>query len=233
VKVYGYARVSTEEQADGGRSLEVQRSKVRLYAELHDLELVDVVEDAGFSAKDLRRPGIRRVLDALDRGDVQGVVIVKLDRLTRSLRDWSHLVERRFSDKGGAVLLSVEDSIDTRTASGRMVLNLMVTVAQWEREAVGERTRAVLQHKQAKGEHVGRPARGLRIVDQRLQVDPGSVGLSVYRRARELRTEGRTYRDCADALNAEGYRPERGRAFWASTVRLLLSNPRLAAAAAA
>jgi len=160
-------------------------------------------------------------------------VIAKLDRLSRSVRDWAHLIEAYFSEKAGKGLLSVEDSIDTRTAAGRLILHVLAAVSQWEREAIGERTRAVLRHKADKGEVVSRAPRGLRIAGKGLESDPDSEGLQVAQRARRLRSEGLTLRAIAEQLGAEGFRPERGRCFYASTVAYMLRNPRLSPHAAA
>ena len=96
---------------------------IAAYAGLYGLELVAVVEDAGVSAKTLERPGLQSVLAMLRRGDVEAVVVAKLDRLTRSVRT-----------EGNAALLSVNEPIDGRSAGGRMVLNLLATVSQWARE---------------------------------------------------------------------------------------------------
>lgn len=117
-------------------SLDAQREKLTAYAGAMDLILVDVFEDAGASAKNLEREGLRRALARLDQGDVGGLVITKLDRLTRNVRDLGDLVERYFTST--CALLSVSDSIDTRMAGGRLVLNVLTSVAQWEREAIGE-----------------------------------------------------------------------------------------------
>lgn len=87
MRVVGYVRVSTDEQAEGGRSLEAQREKVERYAELHGLELAGVVEDGGASAKTLERPGLGTALGMLERGEVAGLLVTKLDRLSRSVRD--------------------------------------------------------------------------------------------------------------------------------------------------
>src|SRR5947209_965803 len=111
VRVVGYVRVSSDQQAESGLSLAAQESKLRAYAVATDLELVDVVVDAGQSARDLDRPGLARMLTMLDAGDVDGVLVAKLDRLTRSVRDLADLVERYFAKR--AALLSVGDSIDT------------------------------------------------------------------------------------------------------------------------
>jgi site-specific DNA recombinase len=139
-RAVAYVRVSTEKQADHGVSLAAQRSKVEAYATLYDLELVETVVDAGVSAKDIQRPGLQKALRALEGGLADAVVVVKLDRLTRSVRDLGNLVEQYFAT-GRFSLLSVGEQIDTRSAAGRLVLNVLASVAQWEREATGERTR--------------------------------------------------------------------------------------------
>jgi DNA invertase Pin-like site-specific DNA recombinase len=86
-KTIAYLRVSTDKQADRGVSLDAQRAKLRAYAELYEPELVDVIVDAGYSAKSLDRPGLQRALAMLKVGDVEGLLVVKLDRLTRSVVD--------------------------------------------------------------------------------------------------------------------------------------------------
>jgi site-specific DNA recombinase len=155
LKVIAYPRVSTDEMAEEGVSLQAQVAKMRAYAELYGIEIVDVVEDAGFSAKTLDRPGLKSILARLKRKEVDGVLVAKLDRLSRNVGDWNHLIESYFGEKPGKALLSVADQIDTRTASGRMVLNLMMSIYQWERETIGERTRDALRYKKSVGQKCG------------------------------------------------------------------------------
>lgn len=123
MKAVGYVRVSTEEQVTQGVSLYVQKAKIETYAGLYNIELVDIVIDAGHSAKNFKRQGLQRVLQMLDTGDCQAVVIMKLDRLTRSLKDLSRLLENYFADKFS--LISVSEQVDTSTASGCLVLNVL------------------------------------------------------------------------------------------------------------
>lgn len=92
-RVVGYLRVSTEKQVDEGISLAAQREKLVAYATAMDLELVALVEDAGVSAKNIKRPGLERALAVLDDGGADGLLVAKLDRLTRSVRDLGKLVE--------------------------------------------------------------------------------------------------------------------------------------------
>lgn len=103
--------------------------------------------DADASAKDLNRPGLVRVLALVEKRDVDAVIVAKLDRLTRSVRDLGELLER--FERRGVSLVSVAESLDTGTAAGRLVLNVMASVSQWEREVIGERTREALAHKKA------------------------------------------------------------------------------------
>jgi DNA invertase Pin-like site-specific DNA recombinase len=153
VKAIGYVRVSTEKQADFGVSLEAQAEKVRAMAVVHGAELLEIIVDAGESAKSLNRPGMERVMSLVDRGAVDAVIIAKLDRLTRSVRDLAELLER--FNRRGVSLVSVAEALDTGSAAGRLVLNIMTAVSQWEREAIGERTRDAMRHKRANGKRVG------------------------------------------------------------------------------
>src|SRR5215468_4250140 len=161
MKAIGYVRVSTEKQADFGVSLEAQSEKVRAMAVVQGAELAEVIIDAGESAKSLNRPGMARLLSLVDTGAVDIVIIAKLDRLTRSVKDLAELLER--FTRRGVSLVSVAESLDTGTAAGRLVLNIMTAVSQWEREAIGERTRDAMGHKKANGERVGTIPFGFRM----------------------------------------------------------------------
>src|ERR1035441_4062759 len=145
IKAVGYSRVSTEQQADHGVSLEAQLEKIKAMAVVQGAEVIEIITDAGESAKSLDRPGMARLLAMVDAGKVQVVIIAKLDRLTRSVKDLGELLER--FQKRGVSLVSVAESLDTGSAAGRLVLNIMAAVSQWEREAIAERTATALQHK--------------------------------------------------------------------------------------
>lgn len=217
MRVVGYTRVSKEEQATSGVSLAVQEQKVRAYAELYDLELVEVVEDAGYSAKTLARPGIGRALEMLRTGTAEGLVVAKLDRLTRSVADMATLIADYFGDRApcGAALLSVADQVDTRTAAGRLVLNILASVSQWEREAIAERTRAALQYKKEQGVRLGRPPLG-----------PEADNAATVARINEMRQRELTLTEMAERLEAEGHRTKRGGRWAPETVRKIIARQR-------
>src|SRR5258708_27297367 len=94
MRAIGYVRVSTDKQADHGVSLEAQEAKIRAMAVVQGAELVDLIVDGGESAKNLSRPGMERLLALVDGRQVQAVIVAKLDRLTRSVKDLGHLLER-------------------------------------------------------------------------------------------------------------------------------------------
>lgn len=227
-RVVGYVRVSTAQQAEGGVSLDAQRARIEAYAVAMDLELVAIHVDAGQSAKTLARPGLTEALRALEVGEADGLLVAKLDRLTRSVRDLGWLLEReRFGERWS--LLSVADSINTRTAAGRLVLNVLGAVSQWEREAIGERTREALSHVRAEGGRCGRLPLGLRRTDARddsgrLRVVADSSATAALERAQQLRAGGESYRAIAKTLSAEGYSTARGGRWHASTVRSALAR---------
>ncbi len=225
-RVVAYCRVSTEEQADQGVSLEAQRARVTAYAALYEIDVVEVVVDAGVSAKTLDRPGLARVLAMLEAGEASGILVAKLDRLTRSVRDLGDLVDRLFAD-GKHALLSVAENIDTRSAGGRLVLNVLGSVAQWEREAIGERTAEALGHLRSQGVRLGGEALGWRRTGERdaagrlVVLDDDAEG-AVVRRIVELRRRGCSLAGIAAMLTLEE-RPTKRRGRWfASTVRAVL-----------
>lgn len=203
----GYVRVSTDKQADEGLSLEAQTAKIRAMAVVRGVAVADVIVDAE-SAKSLNRRGLAWLLAQVDAGAVGTVIIAKLDRLTRSVKDLWPLLER--FERRHVTLISVAETFDTSTAIGRAMLNLIATMSQWEREAIGERTRDVLQHKRAKGERVGTIPLGFQLAADGVHLEPNTIEQDRLARIRDLRATGRSTRTIAAALNADGVTTRRG-----------------------
>lgn len=213
LKVVGYIRVSTNEQSTEGVSLAAQRAKIEAFAALHDLDLVGIHEDAGVSAKTLDRPALSRVLRMLRSGEAGGLVVAKLDRLSRSVRDWNILIDDHFGPTGGRQLFSVADSIDTRTAAGRLVLNVLMSVAQWEREAISERTKDALAHKRSMGERIGAIPFGRSLDDDRRTLRDDPAELATLAMMGRWHVEGQSYRAIARELNERNI-PAKGGGRW-------------------
>jgi site-specific DNA recombinase len=229
LRVVGSVRVSTEEQSREGVSLALQEEKIREYCRLYELELVRVVSDPGVSAKTLDRPGLQAALQLLGKpakkGGVDGIVIYKLDRLTRSIGDWDQLINEYFNDKVGKRLFSVSDQIDTRTANGRMFLNLIMTIAQWEREIIAERTAEALQGKIRRGERCGRVRFGYDLADDGKTLILNEHEQAAIAQMRAWRAQGMTYDQLAKMLAEYGIDTKTGRIWHPSTVRQILVRP--------
>lgn len=224
MKVIGYTRVSTDEQADSGLSLAAQRAKIEAYCGLYDLELVAVIEDAGLSGKTLKRDGLQTALAMLDKGKALGLVIAKLDRLTRSVVDGGTLIADYFGEKKGHELFSVSDHINTRTAAGRLVLNVLLSVSQWEREAIGERTRDALQHKIANGERCGKVRFGYDLAADGKTLIPNRLEQTAIQLMRKLRDAGESLRSIAAELNERGIATKEGRPWLHTSVQGILAR---------
>lgn len=220
-KTIVYVRVSTDKQADKGISLEAQEEKARAYASLYDLDLIEVIIDAGESAKTLDRPGLQRALSMLKTGKADALLVVKLDRLTRSVVDLGKLIETYFAP-GKAALMSVSEQIDTRSAAGRLVLNILASVSQWERETIAERTRDAMRHKQANGEYIGGEAPyGFKLVDGELIDDEAEQ--EVIQKAKAYHAKGLSLRKIAAELDKQGIKTRRGSIFAANQISRMVA----------
>ena len=201
-KVIGYIRVSTTAQAESGLGLADQESKIRDYCKVYDLDLVDLIVDAGASAKDLNRSGIQEVIARTSSEDIEGVVVAKLDRLTRSMRDLHQLLDTTFKS---TQLHSVNEKIDTSTASGMLVLSVLMSVSQWELSVISERTSNALQAKKRlnDGESIngaapyGQEWNDGELIECREETETLSTMI-------EMRQEGHTYGFIAKSLNTQG-----------------------------
>lgn len=185
----GYCRVSTEEQADEGFSIEGQANKLRAYALLHDLGEVTVVTDPGKSGKDLNRPGLQQVLAMLEAGHVASLLIWRLDRLSRNL---GHLIE--LSEKClalGVSLHSLNENFDLSSATGRMYFNIIGAFAQFYREQLAENVKMGMHQAAREGKWLNRPKTGYDLVEGELMPNGDAPKVrEVFR----LRADGASYR---------------------------------------
>jgi site-specific DNA recombinase len=153
MKVIGYIRVSTEDQAREGVSLEMQRDRIHKWAELNEGDVVAVYEDAGISGMDMERPGLEAALQAAGKG--MALVAYSISRLARSTIGVLEIGKRL--EYQGADLVSLSEKIDTTSAAGRMMFRLMAVLAEFERDQISERTRNALAKLKADGVKLGSP----------------------------------------------------------------------------
>lgn len=238
VRVLGYLRVSTSEQADSGAGLDAQRMAITAEADRQGWS-VEFVTDAGLSGATLARPALTEALERLDCGDADALVAAKLDRVSRSVADFAGLLDR--AQRKGWRLVLLDTGVDTSTASGELVSNMLASAAQYERRLISQRTKDGLAAKRAQGIRLGRPSvlprevvvriiteraegRGLRVIAEGLTAD----GVPTGRECRAM-TKGKTKSESTTILAAA-----RGAATWStSSVQAVLAGQDAAALASA
>lgn len=153
-----YTRKSSEEGLQQNyNSLHAQRDSCSHYIQSQRAEgwkeLPTLYDDGGFSGGSLKRPALQRLLEDIRKGDVDIVVLYKVDRLTRSIRDFGNLISEL--EQYGVAFVSVSESFNTETAIGRLQLNMMLSFAQFEREQTGERIRDKIAASRKRGMWMG------------------------------------------------------------------------------
>ena len=225
----GYVRVSTDMQAHEGISLEAQQAAISQYCALHELKLARIYQDVLSGGKD-RRPGLQDALMHLDKsGDV--LVVVKFDRLSRSIRHFCEIYETYFKD-GAKELVAIREAIRLDSALGRALINILLVFAQMEREATGERTREAILHIRQSGYHFGKAAYGKKTIPapdnprMRILVDD-ETELAVIAQLKAWAAEGIGITEMANRLNAAGIAPPQSPRWTKSVIynlRLRLSH---------
>jgi DNA invertase Pin-like site-specific DNA recombinase len=197
MRVLAYARVSTAEQADNKAGLTAQRRAIRRECERRGWQVIEEVEDAGYSAKDLRRPGIKAALVTLEAGGADALVVAKLDRVSRSMLDFTAIMAR--AQEQSWALVALDCAVDTTTPAGEAMANVLATFAQFERRLIGQRTKEALAEKRRQGVRLGRPP---------------AIPKTVANRILRERKKGATLAQIAEGLNADGVPTPRGGKLW-------------------
>lgn len=226
MKAVGYIRVSTEEQTREGVSLDNQRKRIEAFCIAKDWELSHVYADEGKTGSNLNREGVQELMSDCKKSRFDVVVIYKLDRLTRSVKDLGFLID--LFDKSGIAFSSVSDNFDTTTANGKLVLNILGSVAQWERDIISERTRDALAHKRSERQIYSPLPLGYEAGEDGRLVE-NEDELATVKKIRLLRNQGLSYQKIADMLNGAGVPTKRGCKWYKATVRYLVQNPLYAA----
>lgn len=203
-----YVRVSTDEQKTSGAGLDAQRKAILDECERRGWQVVEVIEDAGYSAKDLRRPGVRTALDLLRAGDADALVVAKLDRLSRSMLDFAGIMAA--AQKQGWGLIALDCAVDTTTPAGEAMAHVLASFAQFERRLISQRTKDALAIKKAQGVRLGRPR---------------SLSVEVVGRISAERERGITLSAIAAGLTKDGVATAQGGKRWyPSTVAAVLRS---------
>jgi site-specific DNA recombinase len=194
IKAVGYCRVSTDEQAQDGLSLDYQQSRIKAYAESQDWHLIGFYIDAGYSGKDTNRPEFQRMLSDLRSGKADILIVLKLDRITRRQRDLLNLLEG-ILEPSGIGFKSVQEPFDTSTGMGKAFIGMVSVFAQLEGDMISERTTSILRNKRQNGEWVGRVPFGFQVQDGKLIEH--AEQMRAIKKIKRLKKNGLTVRQIA------------------------------------
>ncbi len=222
----GYIRVSTEKQADKGVSLEAQQAKIEHWCKANGYELLKVYVDAGISGKRMdTRKELLAALASLKKG--MALVSYSLSRLARSTKDLIEISELVAKKKGD--LVSLSEAIDTTTAAGKMMFQMLAVLSEFERNLTAERTSGALQHKKATGQkYTNQTPYGFEAIEGRLvQVQQEA---EVVAEIQAARAGGSTLQAIANSLNGRGIPTKTGKQWAPATIHLLLKRTALVAA---
>jgi len=221
MRVAAYLRVSTDEQAESGLSLSHLREKIRALVGVYDWDLIEVIQDER-TAKNMNWEGLQRILSLVRSRKVQGVIVYKLDRLTRSQRDLLALLD--VFNRFGVRLVSVCEQLDTESAAGRFFVGMLGLIAHWERETIGERTQAAMSQLRKNGKRFSRYAPyGWRYNGdgEMVSVESEQETLNVIR---NLSARGFSLRKIVAELETLGRKPRNGKCWHPQVVSSILKE---------
>ena len=227
IKAAAYIRVSTDEQAESGYSLQLQRERIAAQIAAKGWELYNTYEDGGQSGGKLERPALQEMLSDIDAGNVQAVVIYKLDRLSRKQRDTMYLIEDVFL-KQNIELVSISESLDTSSPTGRAMIGMLSVFAQLERDTITERLSGGRKQKAKAGGYAGgNSAIGYTTERGKKTLFADDSKADTVRRVFELNGAGFKLQQIADRLNEEGHTTKQGAQFSPTQVMRILNRREL------
>jgi DNA invertase Pin-like site-specific DNA recombinase len=208
-RAIAYLRVSTTEQGASGLGLQAQSQALEAYCESRGIELLEIVTEVASGKTTAGRPLLAATLNRLDAGEADRLIVAKVDRLARNLLDLLTIAQR--GERKGWGIVTLDLDLDTSTPNGRFTLQMIGSVAELERQMIGDRTRVALAAARERGTVLGRP----RIVAE-----------ATYVQAKALQDSGLSLAQIARELTAEGHARANGSTEWTrSAVHALLRSP--------
>lgn len=218
-----YIRVSTEEQVNEGYSISAQREKLKAYCLAQGWDDFRFYVEEGLSGKTTKRPKLNELFKHIEQGSIKTILVYRLDRLTRSVRDLHKLLDEL--EKHGCIFKSATEVYDTSTAMGRMFITIVASIAQWESENLGERVRMGQIEKARQGEWSAQAPYGFKKVDKRLVQDDEKV--AILKEIIDKVESGYSFRKLATHLTQRQIKNIRSSQWHVGSLLNLLSNPAL------
>lgn len=224
MKAIGYVRVSTSMQAEKQLSEIFQRERIAAYCVAMGIELITIFDDSGKSGRDMTsREELQNAMLMLKRKEADTIIIYKIDRLSRSLTDLSALIQK--IEKWGCHLISIQDSISTDSAAGRLMINLIGSIAQWEAEATAEKTHQAMTVLKSRGHRYSRHIPyGVDLASDGKTLTSNSDEQSIIGNMKTMRADGMTFQSISDKLNKDNIKTKYGAKWHPASVRCIIQN---------
>jgi len=217
-----YCRVSTEEQASEGYSISAQLQTLRQYTSLYGWQIAEEYVDEGISGKDIKgRPAMQRLISDVDKGKFQAVLVWKISRLSRSMLDTLVLLDK-FEDYD-IKFISYSENFDTGSPIGRLVVQLMASIAEMERNTLSENVKLGMTQRAKEGSWNGGIVFGYDSIEKELVINPKEA--EIVQLAFNLYAEGKGLKAITNHLNKAGYRTKRKKHFSINGIAQILDNP--------
>lgn len=216
-----YTRVSTEDQAKEGFSLDAQMEKLRAYCSARSWKIVKEYVDNGYSGRDINRPAYKKMMEEIDEWDM--LLVMKMDRIHRNSKNFMMMMENL--NEKGKEFVSMTESLDTSTAMGRFVMDIIQRIAQLESEQIGERVYVGMRQKAKDGKGMlgSPPPYGYEYKDGKLVEVKDEI--VVVKKIYEMYLDGKSLEDITRWLENQGIKTKRGGKWDKKTVSRILSNP--------
>jgi site-specific DNA recombinase len=221
-KVAIYVRVSTEEQASEGYSISAQLQTLRQYAHLYGWQIAEEYVDEGISGKDIKgRPAMQRMILDVEKDKFQAVMVWKISRLSRNMLDTLVLLDK--FEEYDVKFISYSENFDTSSPIGKLVVQLMASIAEMERNTLSENVKLGMTQRAKEGSWNGGVIFGYDSIEKELVVNPKEA--EIVHLIFTLYAEGNGLKAIVNHLNKAGYRTKLGRHFSINGVATILDNP--------
>lgn len=221
MRVVGYVRVSTDMQAEKGKSIDNQIERIKTYCKEKDFILDEIFIDEGYSGKNLNRPSFQEMFERIQKGDINALVVWHSNRFARNLRDYLNCLDSL--EKLKVKFYSIEEP-NISGSSGKAMRNLMGVFAEYQSDITGEHTRSVKANlKKNKQVYCPYPPLGYKNEDGKLVRDPEQF--KIVEEILHMKTKGYSMNKIASILNERGIIGSKNGKFHASTIQKIITNP--------
>lgn len=222
MKAVVYTRVSHLDQVENGSSLDTQLDRIQDFCKFKGVEIIEHYKDAGISGRKFEnRPNFVRMMQRVERGDIHAIVVYSLSRFGRNIRETLNYLEKL--EKWGVSFYAIDLGIDTSTSHGKLIMQIMSALSEFESNQMSDRIRAVMgNNKSKKMTYCGNPPLGYDNVDGVMR--PKEKEIEIVKSIFDMHEKNISMNEIARQLNKKGYKSKKGSKFYAVTIQKILNN---------